>query len=206
MKRSLFLIALAPAFALAALLSGCATTWQVDSAVNTFSSLPAVPSGATYRFERLPSQQSHGEQQAALEKMVEQSLARTTNLRRGDAAARYSVQIGARAQREASPWEDTWMLPGREFIVTGTGQIVWTQPMMRPDMPWFRREVSLVMRELAGNQIVYETRAVHEGRWADSTLLLPAMFDAALSDFPKASQGVKRVEVTVQLGQAKTTP
>lgn len=206
MKRSLFHITLVAVLGLAALLSGCATTWLVDSTVNTFSSLPAVPAGATYRFERLPSQQSHGEQQAALERIVEQSLAKTTSLRRSDSAARYSVQIGARAQREASPWEDTWMLPGREYIVTGKGQIVWRLPMMRPEMPWFRREVSLVIRELEGHQIVYETRAVHEGRWADSALILPAMFDSALSDFPKASQGVKKVEVTVQLGQANTSP
>jgi hypothetical protein len=199
MQRCVFHIAIAALLALTALLTGCATTWQVDAAVNTFSSLSALPAGGTYRFEHLPSQRSHGEQQAALENIVEQSLARTTNLRRDDQSARYSVQIGARAQREASPWEDTWMLPGRQYIVTGKGQILWTQPMMPPDMPWFRREVSLVMRELAGNQIVYETRAVNEGRWADSTLILPAMFDSALSDFPRSSQGPKKVVTTVQL-------
>lgn len=187
---------------LAALLSGCASTWQVDSAVSTFSSIPSVPAGAAFRFERLPSQQTYGEQQAALEKIVERSLSRV-GLRRDDAAARYSVQIGARAQREPSVWDDNWAFPGRDFIVTPTGRIIWTQPFARPELPTFRREVSLVMRETGSNQIVYETRAVHEGRWADSTLILPALFDSALSDFPRPSQGVKKVEYTVELEPKK---
>ena len=197
MKRfTLFLVVAA-----AALLAGCASTWQVNSDVRTFSSLPAIPANAAYRFERLPSQQSHGEQQARLEAVVEQSLAKV-GMRRNDAAAKYSVQIGARAQREASPWEDTWGgfgLPGRDYTVTGNGQIIWLQPFSRPELPWFRREVSIIMRDLANNQVVYETQAMHEGRWADSSLIIPALFDSALSDFPRSTQGVKKVEVTVQL-------
>ncbi len=185
----------------AALLSGCASTWQVNADVKTFSSLPAIPAGAAYRYERLPSQQSYGEQQAKLEALVDQSFAKV-GLKRDDAAAKYSVQIGARAQRESSPWEETWGgfgLPGRDFTVTGSGRVVWIAPFAPPDMPWFRREVSVVMRDLSNGQVVYESRAVHDGRWADSGLILPAMFDSALSDFPKGTQGVKRVETTVQL-------
>lgn len=187
--------------AAAAFLTGCASTWQVNSDVRTFSSLPVIPANAAYRFERLPSQQSNGEQQARLEAVVEQSLAKV-GLRRDDGAAKYSVQIGARAQREASPWEDTWGgygLPGRDYTVTGGGQIIWLQPFSRPELPWFRREVSVIMRDLANNQVVYESHAVNEGRWADSSLILPAMFDSAVSDFPKSTQGVKKVEVTVPL-------
>ena len=45
------------ALALTASLTGCATRWVVDSDVRTFSEISAVPAGATYRFERLPSQQ-----------------------------------------------------------------------------------------------------------------------------------------------------
>jgi hypothetical protein len=182
----------------AGLLSGCATTWLVDSQVQTFSSLPAIPANAAYRFERLPSQQSYGEQQARLEAIAQQALNRV-GLRRDDAATRYSVQIGARAQREASPWQDTWPGMGGDYVVTATGQLVMMQPFMRPELPWFRREVSLLIRDLGSNQIVYETHAVHEGRWADSVLVLPAMYDAALRDFPQATQGVKKVEITVPL-------
>ncbi|MBC7434658.1 MAG: hypothetical protein H7332_01160 [Bdellovibrionales bacterium] len=194
MKR----IALLSLLLLTGLLSGCASTWMVDSKVQTFSSLPAVPANAAYRFERLPSQRSYGEQQAKLEAIAEQALSRV-GLRRDDAAARLSVQIGARAQREASPWQDTWPGMGGDYTVTATGQIVWTQPFARPELPWFRREVSLIIRDLGNNQIAYETLAVHEGRWADSTLVLPAMYEAALRDFPQATQGVKKVNITVPL-------
>ena len=194
MKR----IALLSLLLVAGLLSGCASTWLVDSQVQTFSSLPAVPANAVYRFERLPSQQSYGEQQAKLETIAQQALSRV-GLQRDDAAARYSVQIGARAQREASPWQDMWPGIGGDYIVTATGQLVMTQRFMRPELPWFRREVSLVIRDLGTNQIVYETHAVHEGRWADSVVVLPAMFDAALRDFPQATRGVKKVDITVPL-------
>ena len=38
-----------------ALLSGCATSYLLDNNVQSFSNLSAVPAGATYRFDRLPS-------------------------------------------------------------------------------------------------------------------------------------------------------
>lgn len=185
--------------AAAALLQGCATTWRVDSDVRTFSTLPALQPGSTYRFERLPSQQAHGEQQQAIESIAQQSLERY-GLRRDEQAAQYSVQVGARAQREASPWEDNWLMPGRDYVVNGAGQVIWVQSFARPELPWFRREVSVVIRDLRqAGKVVYETQAAHEGRWADSSLILPALFDSALTDFPQATAGVKRVSVTVPI-------
>ena len=50
-----------PALALcaaAALLAGCAGPRLVESDVSSFSTLSALPSPPTYRFERLPSQQA----------------------------------------------------------------------------------------------------------------------------------------------------
>ena len=43
------------ALLLVATLSGCASSWVVDSDVKSFSSIGTVPPGATYRFERLRS-------------------------------------------------------------------------------------------------------------------------------------------------------
>ena len=43
---------------LAASLTGCATSWVVDSDVKSFASPGAIAPGATYRFDRLPSQQA----------------------------------------------------------------------------------------------------------------------------------------------------
>jgi len=55
-------------------LSGCATSWVVDSDVKSFSSLSTVPPGATYRFERLPSQQADTARQDSLEAMAAAAL------------------------------------------------------------------------------------------------------------------------------------
>ena len=39
-----------PALLLVATLSGCATSWVVDSDVKSFSAIDTVPAGATYRY------------------------------------------------------------------------------------------------------------------------------------------------------------
>ena len=58
MKRILSRGAGALLLAAASLLAGCAGPFLVESNVQSFSSLPAVPSEPRYRFERLPSQQA----------------------------------------------------------------------------------------------------------------------------------------------------
>ena len=83
------------ALLLAASLTGCATSWVVDSDVKSFSSLGTVPPGATYRFDRLPSQQADGARQESLEAMAGAALDQV-GLRRDDAKAQYTAQIGAR--------------------------------------------------------------------------------------------------------------
>ncbi|MES1265014.1 MAG: hypothetical protein ABUU24_05095, partial [Variovorax sp.] len=95
---------------LIASLSGCASTWVVDSNVRSFSRLDAVPAGATYRFERLPSQQASEPQQSQLEGMAGAALARV-GLQRDDASAVYSAQITARVAATLSPWADPWLYP-----------------------------------------------------------------------------------------------
>ena len=87
-------MSMAAAVAAAVLLSGCATSYVVDNQVQTFSELRTVPQPATYRFERLPSQQSAGGAQLQLEAAAEPALAKAGWVR-NDGAARYSVLIGS---------------------------------------------------------------------------------------------------------------
>src|SRR6476646_6528674 len=98
---------IAPALAAAAftLLAGCAGTYTLDNTVQSFSQIPSLPQPATYRFERLPSQQDPN--QARLEAMADPALL-AVGLRRDDAAPRFSVQINARTERTVSPWADPW--------------------------------------------------------------------------------------------------
>ena len=65
------------------------------------------------------------------------------------------------------------------------------------DSPWYRREVGLILREVASGRVVYETHAFHEGYWIDPARAWPAMFDAALQGFPRPPEGLRRVDVTI---------
>lgn len=201
------------AAALLTLLSGCATRWVVDSEVRSFSNLPAadVAAGATYRFERLPSQQD-GEGArgaAALEAMATPALERA-GLRRDDAGARYSAQVGARVTPTYSPWADPGFYPGwgpgpRFGLGYGRGWHGsawygpgWYGPAFPPaSSPWYLREVSVVLRELPSNKVVYETRARNDGPYSADSAVLPVMFQAALQGFPTPPEGERRVNIEI---------
>jgi hypothetical protein len=197
MKQSLPRLVGAAVLAVAAL-SGCATGYLLDNSVQSFSSLPALPASPTYRFDRLLSQQAP--QQAQLETFADAALFRA-GLRRDDAAPRYAVQLTARVQRVLSPWADPWdsgwgPWGGGGFSGVGLG-FGFGGPFPRMDQPWFHREVGVVMRELPGNRVVYETHASNDGPWGDNASVLPAMFDAALQGFPNPPPGVRRVDIQV---------
>lgn len=183
----------------ALVLAGCASTYKLDNQVQSFSHLPAMPAQPSYRFERTLSQQADPAQQA-LEALADPALHRA-GLRRDDSAPRYSVQVSARTERSLSPYADPWSpwgwggwgvgLGGRHFGL-GIGG-----PWPRGDSYWFHREVTVIVRELAGNRVVYETRAVNDGPWLDNNAVLPAMFDAAMQGFPNPPPGPRRVDIQV---------
>jgi len=45
--------------------------------------------------------------------------------------------------------------------------------------------------------VVFETRATHDGPWADSAQILPAMLQAALQGFPAPPAGMRRVNMEI---------
>jgi hypothetical protein len=192
-------------------LTGCATRWVVDSDVQSFSKIAAVPAGSTFRFERLPSQQSGAaqESQAQLEAMAQPALERA-GLKRDDAAARYSAQVGARVSAELSPWADPWLQAGPwgpryGGWALGYGRVPyggfgygWYGPGFPPAVnPWYEREVSIVLRALPSNEVVYETRARNDGPYTSSPAILTVMFEAALHGFPNPPQGARRVDLEI---------
>lgn len=190
------------AFLLAASLGACSTVRLVDNEVRSFAQWPAgqPQPGAGFKFERLPSQASFGEKQAQIEKLARAALEKQ-GLKYDEKAARWSVQIGVRAEREPrAPWDDpgpAFGLPGRDYVVTGTGQLIWVPPPIRMESPWYKRQVTLIIRDLASGAVAYETHAVHDGRWADGDAVLPAMFEAALKDFPHPPSGARRVDMQI---------
>ena len=187
-------------------LTGCGTLRLVDSDVRSFVAPPGVPVGATYRFERLPSQQVDAAQQTRLEFMAQQALGKV-GLRRDDVAASYSVQVLAGLRVDPySPWDrprSGWGMGWGLGFGVRSGQVMigGGSPFMRGfgagDMPYYWRQVSLTIRHLGSGQVVYETHAAHDGRWADSDAILPAMLEAALKDFPNPPPGPRRINLEI---------
>lgn len=184
------------------LLAGCASV-RVDSEVTAFSKLPPARAlSGGYRFEQLPSQQAQATRQAQVEAVAQSALQRV-GLVREDNAARYSVQVVVgRVQIVRSGWDDTFgWRPGYGPYGWGpawrTGFGPWPPfygPAFAPN-PLYRHELTVLLRDLSSQQVVFESKAVHEGLWASADLLLPALIEAALRDFPTPPAGVRRVEV-----------
>jgi len=182
------------------LLAGCSGMRIVDSDVRAFTTDQGVRVPATYRFERMPSQQARGDSQDRLEAIVQAELAKV-GLQRDDAAALYSVAFELRFARDPrAPWDDPpyWGGLYRGVIVTPTGTVVHVPMLpMQFDVPYYRREIQLLVRRLSDSQLVFESRANHDGRWSDDLAVVPAMFEAALRGFPNPPQGVRRVDIEI---------
>jgi len=178
-------------------LTGCAGVHTLDNTVQSFGQLPDFSSPATYRFERLPSQEHIG--QAQIEAVADPVLYQA-GFRRDDTNPRYSVSVDASVVRVLSPWADPWWNgwgwgygPGRPFGRPFAPYGMWPGP--GPDFPWFRREVSVVIRDLQLNRVVYETHAVNDGPWHNDANVLPAMFQAAMQGFPVPPPGPRVVSI-----------
>ena len=203
MTRILRLLALA----LVAVLAGCASTYKLDNTVQSFSGLPTLPANPTFRFERLPSQL--GASQDQLEALADPALFKA-GLRRDDAAPRFSVLVSARVQRVISPWADPWYGPGpgpwgwRGRGYWGPGWGPGFGPWSGMDQPWYLREVSVLVRDVASNKVVFESHANSDGPYLDNGAALAAMFDAAMQGFPNPPIGPRRVDVQIATGQQQT--
>jgi len=188
----------------AVVLTGCATGYTLDHAVQTFSQLSSVPAQPAYRFERLPSQQASDPAQTALEAMADPALYKA-GLRRDDSAPRYAVEVSAREQQVLSPFADPWEYGGwgwggswgLGYGHRGFGIGVGGSLFPRLEQQWFHREVSVIVRDLGNQQVVYETRASNDGPWGDSRRVLPVMFEAAMQGFPNPPAGPRRVDIRV---------
>jgi hypothetical protein len=190
--------------ALAAMvLSGCATSRNVESEVRSFGGPTPIAAGATYRFERLPSQDPKA--QAPLEAAAEKALS-AKNLVRDDEKARYTVQVRLDAEVLLPDTMARWASsPFPDRVVLAPDGTVWRQvrrPLMDP--LWYRRSLQLVVRDLANGNVAYDTRAVHDSTWTDTPNLVAPLLEAALSDFPNSESKPKTV--TVVLPPADTKP
>lgn len=193
--KTVFLLVFAGIF-----LAGCSGMRIVDSDVSAFSAWTAAPPtpGTPYRFERLPSQLLSNVRQDRVETMAAASLARV-GMVLDAAAARFSVQvvlstqIGERFPDDGFPMGGPGVLIGGGSMGTSIGM---TYPL-RFGEPYYKREVTVLMRELATQKVVFETRALNTGPWNDGLSVLPAMLDSALFGFPQPPAGTRRINVDI---------
>lgn len=191
----------------AVVLAGCAVgPRNVDAFVQTTAARApgaAVLAGAHYKFE--PVQQAVGQPAPErLEAMAQTAMARV-GMVRDDIQPRISVQVGGNV---GAYWIDGGGRPfgygnpgwsfglgvGHTFRGGGIG-FGFGGPMWDSSVPAYVSEVSLLMRDLQTGQIVYDTRARHDGPWHDTENVLAALFVAALEGYPAPTSAVRRVDV-----------
>jgi hypothetical protein len=196
------------------LLGGCASLHRLDNDVSAWSRWPADRQPQTYAFERLPSQQAQPQAQQFLEDAARPAMAAAGFTPATDPAhADVTVQVGARITAvDRSPFDDPfWWGPGpyRPYGYFPRGARAYWGPYGRYGWGWglpvdtygFEREVALLIRDRASGEPLYEARAASDGFSPMAETALPAMFRAALQDFPHGpAQNPHRV--TVDLGAA----
>lgn len=184
----------ASAFALAAL-AGCATLNSVDSDVSTYSRWPAGRQPASYVFERLPSQQAYPQQAQALEDSARRAVESAGFVAATEGATPdVSIQLGARiTETDRSPFDDPFWYGAVGAFHRPFGYGRFGRPFWGPrygywgpgyDLPYYEREVAVLIRDKRSGEPLYEARANSDGTSASVSSLLPAMFSAALKDFP----------------------
>jgi len=192
------------ALLIAAALSGCASFNQLNNDVSTFSRWPAERKPASYTFERLPSQESRPENQQRLEDAARGPL-QTAGFTAASTPtdAEYIVQLGARVDvNERSIYDDPFWWHGglysSRFYGPRFGRGFW-HPGFGPGYysPTYEREVALLIRDRKSGTPLYEARASNDGASPSIESLLPAMFEAALKDFPTG--GVNPRKVTTEI-------
>ena len=183
-------------------LTGCATSRNVDSEVRSFGGSTRIAPGATYRFERLPSQDPKG--QEPLEAVAEKVLT-AKGLVRDNNKASYSVQLRLDAEVLLPDTLARWAsFPFPDRVVVAPDGTVWRQvrrPLMDP--MWYRRTLQLVVRDLTNGNVAYDTRAVHDSPWSDTPNLIAPMLEAALSDFPSSEPKSKTITIVLSPAEAK---
>ena len=189
-------------------MSGCASFNNLHNEVSTFGPWPAERKPATFAFERLPSQQAHPEHEQQLENAARGALEAAGFQAAADLnSAEYLMQVGARVTTN-DPWiyNDAlfWRGSFRYGYYGRYGR--WGRGPFGgfnggfgyyDGYATFDREVALIIRDRKTGQLLYEARASNTGPSASIDYLLPAMFEAAMKDFPGVGPNPRSVTTQI---------
>jgi hypothetical protein len=190
------------------MIGGCAGVHTVSSQVSSYGDWPADRKPGHYAFDRLPSQQARIAEIEALETRARGALEKA-----GFSAAQDGqepdvlVQLGVQDGRKvAAPWDDPlwWRGSYGTWRYGPWGAPRWGGLWMRNDFPpyplytnQYERQVALLIRDRPTGKPLFETHALSEGFSRADGPLIGAMFQAALTDFPKVAEKPHRVDVIV---------
>lgn len=182
-------------------LTACSGMRIVDSDVTAFSAWTAAPPapGTRFKFERLPSQTT-ATQQDRIEALATTSLSKVgMALSPGD--ARYSVQVILSTEIvQRYPNSGFGFGFGGPGVAIGGGSMGTSIGLSFPigfGESYYKRALTVLMRDLTTQKVVFETRALHDGAWGDGFAILPAMLDSALLGFPQPPAGTRRINVEI---------
>jgi len=188
----------------AAVLSGCASMYNIDADVSSFSRWPADRGTATYAFERLPSQQAQPQQAQMLEDVARPAIEGAGLVAAPEGVVPdVTVQVGARISETAlSPYDDPFWYGGMYPWHRPFGYRYYGRPYWGPYWgggwhrgygywgsysPYYDREAAVLIRDKRSGEPLYEARAQSQGPTVGLTTVLPALFVAAMKDFPAGS-------------------
>ena len=172
----------------------------VDTDVTAFSAWTAAPPapGTRYKFERLPSQTT-ATQQDQIEAVATTSLSKVGMALSPDGAL-YSVQI-LLSTEVVQPYPSPGFGGFSGFGGFGGGgrfgSSIGLSFPLGSGAPYYKRSLTVLMRDLSTQKVVFETRALHDGVWGDGFAVLPAMLDSALLRFPQPPAGTRRINVEI---------
>ena len=178
-------------------LTACSSLRLVDSDVTAFSAWTAAPPGpgTRYQFERLPSQTAAA-QQDRIEALATTSLSKV-GMALSPVGAAYGVQVLLTAEI-VQRYPATGFGGSGGFVFGGGlgGSLGLSFPIGMAE-PYFKRSVTILVRDLATQKVVFETRALHDSLGGDVFAVLPAMLDSALLGFPQPPAGTRRINVEI---------
>jgi hypothetical protein len=189
-------------------LAGCASTRTLSTQVSSYGPWPADRKAGTFAFDRLPSQMAMPMEQDRIEAAALPALAAAGFRQVERDQAEVLVQVAAQVVQTndywASPyyWGGWWGYPYGPYrrypgLYPGfyPGYYGWYGGYY--NYPEYQREVGVLIRDRQSNQALYETHARYTNSWT-SEAILPAMFEAALKDFPQPALSPRPVVVVLQ--------
>lgn len=190
----------------ALMMAGCSGLRLVENDVTAFYNWNGAPPGpgTLYRFERLPSQQGVAARQDQLEGLAQRALAKV-GMALNPAAARFGVQVRAstlvieRGLYNGAGFDGFGFARPGIFLGGGSrgASLGLSFPIGFSEPAYYRHELTLLVRDLGGSQVVFETRAVSDSVLNDIGPALGAMLEAALRGFPQPPPGTRRINVEV---------